>query len=349
MLVTSLLIINSLLVGLVAQDSYLTAPLAYLPRLWIGWLLLALTLPVWLWSWRKALSLSLIACGYLWLVMGWQLPKSPSATTNEGFAIKAAFANCGDQNKQAWQQWMQQTQPDVVALVDTRLLRDLAPGHPMIAGLPHLKRHGSHVLASRHPILDAHFLPPGHIAGKPHAVNVPASRFRVATPAGEIAIYVVHLSSPRSALSKYKSPQLWKWTLLGTPDHIRPSVTIDNFWQVQEATLNALLAAAKDEELPALFLGDFNLPDTGPRYRRLANQWQDTHLAAGSGYGYTFPGDVKHWAAFSQPWMRIDYIFTDQQNWFARSLTIQDNAADSQHRGLISELVLNPSVTTPTR
>lgn len=114
--------------------------------------------------------------------------------------------------------------------------------------------------------------------------------------------------------------------------------------------LDSLLKRIEAETLPTLVLGDWNLPAFGPRYRRLTRNLQDAHLAGGTGFGHTFPGDLTHWAAMGQPWMRIDYVLTDKTHWRVEECRVQTaaEAARSQHRGLWVRLWRGPSTDQKT-
>jgi endonuclease/exonuclease/phosphatase family metal-dependent hydrolase len=119
---------------------------------------------------------------------------------------------------------------------------------------------------------------------------------------------------------------------------------MDHYWKEQRVVLDGLMKRIEAETLPTLVLGDWNLPDFGPRYRRLTRNLQDAHLVGGKGFGHTFPGDLPHWAAFGQPWMRIDYVLTDKKHWRVEECRVQtaSEAALSQHRALLVRLRRQP-------
>ncbi len=320
----------------VGQGHYLVAPLCYLPLACAGWVLLLLGLPGWWWGRKLGLALLLGGVVYLLLLLDWRLPeRAVPPVDGSRPELRAAFVNWGDVDEPAWEAWLKAEQPDLVALTDVRERHGIAPGAAAVAGLPHVLKVGEHVLASRYPFSGGVVARPALAQGKP-VHYLPAARFQVDAPGGPVAVYVVHLRSPRDALRKYGEAKFWRWTWSGLPPGVHEGNTLDFYWREQEAVLTALLAQMRAETLPTLVLGDWNLPDFGPRYRELTRDFLDAHRQAGSGYGHTFPGDVKLSAAFNRPWMRIDYALADRRHWQVLECRVQAEAGGSQHRGLLA-------------
>lgn len=324
----------------VAQAHFFVAPLTYVPQILIGPALLLLAIPGWWWGKRLLMLCSGTAIAFQVSLIGWPASKEGGAT---GASLRVAFVNRGDLDRLKWDEWIGKQHPDLIGLTDLRGKDGLGLGIglPVVAGLPYLMRIGEHALASRYPFKGSQVIRPELPPGGPVRMQyLPAARFEVDAPGGLMAVYVVHVRSPRDALSKYRSLKMWQWTLLGVPAHVSPSVTIDYYWKEQKVVVEGLLKRIEGESLPTIVLGDWNLPDCGPRYRRLTRQLQDAHQVAGDGLGYTFPGDIMEWAALGQPWMRIDYVLTDVRHWIVRECQVQSGseAALSQHRGLIVAL-----------
>lgn len=333
-----------LLCTFVAQSHLLVAPLTYLPQVLIGPVVFAIALPGWWWGRRLFWIGVTTAIGFQASLMGW--PSSPKSTA-QGPVVRVAFVNRGDQDFAKWDQWIQKQAPDLIGLTDLkgREAQSLAVGQPAVAGLPYLMRIGEHALASRYPFKGTQVIRPDVSAGGTAKIQyLPAARFEVDAPGGPVAVYVVHVRSPRDALSKYRSIRMWNWTLFGVPAHVSPSITIGHYWREQKHVIDGLLKRIEAESIPTIVLGDWNLPDSGPRYRCLTRMLEDAHRVAGHGPGYTFPGDVSHWAALSRPWMRIDYILTNQGHWETRDCQVQsqEEAGRSQHRALMAILARTP-------
>ncbi len=329
----------SLLLHGVGQRHFLVAPLCYLPRAFAGVLMLGLALPGWWWGKRWAALLAGAGFIYLAVLLEWRTPRPPPPVDPARPELRAAFVNWGDHDRAAWEDWVARERPDIVALTDVREMNGIGVGQPSIAGLPFMLRVGEHLLASRYPFAGSQLVRPA----LPPATGVrlqylPAARFQVEAPGGPVAVYVVHLRSPRDALSKYREGKFWRWTWSGVPPGVHQGNTLDYYWREQHAVLAALLEKMRAETLPTLVLGDWNLPDFGPRYRALTRDFLDAHREAGRGYGHTFPGDVKLAAALGQPWMRIDYALADRRHWRVLDCRVQDQAGDSQHRGIFTRL-----------
>ena len=329
----------SALLHLVGQNHYLVAPLCYLPRAYLGVLLLLVALPGVRWDQRLATLLAGTGLVYLAFLLEWRTPRPRPPVDPARPELRVAFVNWGDHDPAAWEPWVKRLRPDLVALTDVRGREGIRLGHPASAGLPFLLRVGEHVLASRYPFSGSQIVRPTLPAASGVRVHyLPAARFQVEAPGGPIAVYVVHLRSPRDALSKYRHPRFWRYTWSGVPTGVHAGNTLNFYWEEQRLMLDALLQQLRAETLPVLVLGDWNLPDFGPRYRDLTRHLLDAHREAGHGYGHTFPGDVTLLGALGQPWMRIDYTLTDRQHWQVLEHQVQTPANDSQHRGLFTRL-----------
>ena len=149
-----------------------------------------------------------------------------------------------------------------------------------------------------------------------------------------MVVYVVHLRSPRADLAHYREWRYWKNTIYGVPKTEWHADHLCHYWQEQYEAMRRVVAEIEKETLPTLVLGDWNVPDSGPRYRQITRSLDDAHREAGTGYGYTFPGDLKHWAALNEPWMRIDYVLCSRGDWEVLECSVQQEAADSQHRAV---------------
>lgn len=334
----------SALLHVVGQNHYLVAPLCYLPRAYLGVLLLLLAAPGRWWGPKHAAVLASAGVFYLAVLLEWRTPRPPAPPADPSRStvepeLRAAFVNWGDHDPGAWVPWVKRLRPDLVALTDVRGREGIRLGDPATAGLPFLLRIGEHVLASRYPFSGSQIVRPTLPAASSVRVHyLPAARFQVEAPGGPVAVYVVHLRSPRDALSKYRQARFWRWTWTGVPTGVHAGNTLSYYWEEQRLMLDALTAAFRAETLPVLVLGDWNLPDFGPRYRDLTRHLWDAHREAGRGYGYTFPGDVTVPGAFGQPWMRIDYVLTDRQHWEILDSQVQSPFHTSQHRGLFTRL-----------
>ena len=78
----------------------------------------------------------------------------------------------------------------------------------------------------------------------------------------------------------------------------------------RNAQLEQLLKIVRADPNPVIVAGDFNLSPYSAEYTQMAAELQDTHAAAGSGLGHTWPSNVVIGAPQWLPaLLRIDYIW----------------------------------------
>ena len=186
-------------------------------------------------------------------------------------------------------------------------------------------------------VIAARSISPRGADGRPALPFLPAVRFEVDFPEGPTAVWVVHVRSPRTDFKKYREWQRWKW-IWDRPADLHQRETLQGYWQEQAAAIEYLKSQIAADTLPVLVLGDWNVPDSGPRYAEVTRGLIDAHRAAGTGYGYTFPGDLQVGLAAGRPWMRIDYILAQADAWEVLHCQVQDDAANSQHRAVLARL-----------
>jgi endonuclease/exonuclease/phosphatase family metal-dependent hydrolase len=205
-----------------------------------------------------------------------------------------------------------------------------------------VRRIAEHVLISRHPILSA-----AQASREPITRRgsewwyQPGVRFVVDFEGREVVIWSVHLRSPRDHFRQLRGAFLWTlgWNRPGEPFPGLARGDLETYWIEHRKTVEALKELMEAETLPTLVLGDWNVPDVGPLYQRVSAGFSDAHREAGAGYGYTFPGDLEWWAAFGQPWLRIDYVLSDR-HWRPRRCEVEPASGGAQHLALFAELEL---------
>lgn len=321
----SLFLLVWLLTSLIGQDWEHTAKLVYLPPIVGPLVLLVYALPGWWWGRRWLVMLSLTALTVLGPGLGWRKHEGRPSTRNsdEGNVLRVMTVNRGQHHGHDIDFFLMETLPDVLAIQDGFTPVAYPAGAAGLRGLPHVVRNGEFVLVSRFPVKDTKMLKltvqreDGSSRTWFHS-----ARYLLQTNVGEVVVYNVHLPSPRFALTGKKGP---------------PAVT-ENYWEFQGHVLDELLAHIEAETLPTVALGDWNLPALGPRYRKMVKRLTDAHLVAGKGYGFTAPGDVKHWLAFHQPWLRLDYALASRHWDVERCVT--EPASDSQHAAVFAQLRL---------
>jgi len=190
----------------------------------------------------------------------------------------------------------------------------------------------------------------------PYQILKPAPR---AAGMGVLSRYPIELLDVSIAGNWNGSPQIITLEWLGQ------EVTLVNFHTLSTGTLwprwvrrtferrgedlKALadFAEQQSEIGPLIVAGDANATHLNEAYKYLAEILLDTWMQAGSGIGHTFPGPVDEDSSYARIsffripyWLvRIDYIFTSS-HWQTESTWLAEFSGGSDHRGVVTELVL---------
>ncbi|WP_395736487.1 endonuclease/exonuclease/phosphatase family protein [Prosthecobacter sp.] len=241
--------------------------------------------------------------------------------------LKVLSWNRGQDNGVSLRPIKDSLQPDFIALQETRG-RHYASSTEY-AEFTQVSDVGEFVLLSRWPILES---TPVRMPG---SSVVSAVRYQVLFGGSRFVIYNVHLPSPRSVLESYKRGA-FLWGILGFPGSPWESKKLhyQAFWDDQLNIARNIAASIAAEKDPVIVMGDFNTPAFGPIYREFASQFQDAHLNAGDGTGFSFPGNTHNPLGLFRPWLRLDMIFAPQdwKLWECKTLQTQ-----SQHRPVFAE------------
>jgi endonuclease/exonuclease/phosphatase family metal-dependent hydrolase len=290
------------------------------PQMWLIFLAL---LAISAWRWQHHLSwlcicTALFFAGPLW---EWRThrPSGAVSATNSPGTLRVITANRGDHHGHAITDFVDKLRPDLIAMQDSIYAKAWVPGAPEYRHLPHQSRVGEFLLLSRFPItrteLLATVLSPGH---QPHRTLYKAARFEIDFNGRGVAVYNLHLPSPRQNMR-----------LLGRKPSLASVQLMRQYWLDHATLIRDLLTRIESERMPCVVLGDWNQPTVGPLYRQLTRHLQDTHSVAGLGYGWTFPGDW--WTVFTdgQAWMRLDLVLCSKEWRVLRSEV--EPESESQH------------------
>lgn len=116
----------------------------------------------------------------------------------------------------------------------------------------------------------------------------------------------------------------------------RASAQIGLNTENQDRIFDQLLQQMAQAAAPLLVVGDLNTMPIQANYRRVNTLLHDAYVESGVGPASTFPvkGNEKNW--FSQPLLRIDYIFHDDA-WQAQKSWV-GTIEGSDHRYVIADL-----------
>jgi len=294
----------------------------YLPQ-WL-WALPALFLvPAtwWLarrWAWAPVIPLLWVlgpGMGLCWHG-GW--PASPSAPSAGLGRLRVMTYNVkwGGRDGNAIVRDIETFRPDLIQMQDAGGVMDGAIGKEL-AGW-NVRTDGQYLVASRLPLagLEARDLP---FPGSPpyHCV-----RYLLRVGGADVAVYDVHLLSPRAGLLSVRRQQ---------------TEGMEGNAEQRLFEADRLADYVRAEPGPALLTGDLNAPVQSLVCRRLFGAGlRDAFSEAGFGYGYTYGAYTR----VGSPFVRIDHVLVSRR-WRVRHCWV-GSAAGSDHCPVIADLTLTP-------
>lgn len=319
------------------ESNLCTAFLLFLPpAIWLlpGVLIWPVTL---LLRWRAALVLGVAALLIVVSQSGWRPGTAPAPVSKDQRATDVLVVlsnNRGQGGGNSLRPFKNHIQPDLMVFQESSARASSYLSDPGYGEFSHGETVGEFTLLSRFPVT------PGRLLtwnGGPSTGAFPyAARFEVDWNGRKIAVYVVHLRSPRGVLLALR----WGGFLRGIPLPLKSwqerSQQETAFWLDQIAMAEDLEHQVSADPLPCIVAGDFNAPHLGAIYRRLTRHLQDAHVEGGCGLGFTFPGETRNPLAFGGPWLRIDHVLVDS-HWTAEFCWTED-ARKSQHRAVAASL-----------
>lgn len=282
----------------------------------------------WLLLGGHVLSVLVILFGFF----RYRLSSSPSLVEE---SLTIITHNIGQGNKLSFSKAFPHESPDAILLQDAMYREgDYARQYPQLR----IKRVEQFLLLTPHEILAATPVNEALWRGRPVA-----ARYVIRVKGREVALYNVHLPTPRRSLRHALSPKvalemLW---LADAPTDDHPSYR--SWLSARVALAQKLSEVFARESLPFIVTGDLNTPDHGKVYRSISEGLQDSHAIAGIGWGWTFPGDGRkdgRLALLFGPWLRLDYVFAGKGLTPVECRVASDDG--SQHRAVFARLALLP-------
>ena len=312
-----------LLLEYVGEKHLTLAYLVYLPA--HGWLLPIFVLaPVCL-LFHPKLSLAYLPAVVLvlWFYMGYRVSSWEEPDPGRGFTI--LVNNTGQSGGNSLTPFIEQERPDIIALQEAGRERQYREAYPEL----HVKAEGEFTLISRFPILSSELVKEVGWYDQPVM-----ARFVVEIHGREVAIYNVHMPSPRDDLSKASGRAMLVGFAWGDGYLGQTKQRLHEPWRARVLLAEDLAKWITTETLPVLAVGDFNMPDHGAVYNTISAGLTDSFAEKGKGYGFTFPGETRNPLTFFGPWLRIDYIFcgSDFEPTYARA----EPHRKSQHRAVVA-------------
>jgi endonuclease/exonuclease/phosphatase (EEP) superfamily protein YafD len=298
----------------------------------LGWLLPLIPLVPLCLLFCHRWTLVYIPC-VLILLLGYMDYNWTGGSKPEGPSLKIVVNNIGQKGKTSLTPFIEQEQPDVIALQEAGRERQFAAAYPD----RHVVAVGEFTLISKYPILKSGVVREATWLGKPAA-----AWFEIEINGAPIAIYNIHIPSPRSDLSKLRGRGLalgvigWAGSYFGeVRDRYQES------WNLRVEFADALAEVIENDPRPKLAVGDFNMPNHGRVYHRMTRNLSDAFEESGRGYGFTMPGKTRNPLALFGPWMRLDYVLCGE-GLRPADCRVEPNR-QSQHRAVVAVIELPAS------
>ena len=311
--------LSLLLTRYMAESWWVTTLALYAaPTIWL--LPMAVLIPAALFLERKQLLVyPILVFSLLFGHMGWKPGKG--GDPSEGNLVVLSN-NVGQRGGTSFRNYQKKIVPEIILLqeVGGRVYKyeRSFPGYQSAAS-------GEFGILSRYPILSAEPVP---------GLELPvASRFRVAVDGNEILFYNIHLPTPRTNFQQLRGNGfLHSAVTAGGFFSAKVRSRFQDFMDRNFRLATQIAEAATSEDLPVILAGDFNAPAQGKVARLFASKFQDAHLNAGGGFGFTFPGVTRNPLSLFGPWMRIDHIYSNQ--WLRAVGCKVETKRASQHRAV---------------
>lgn len=282
----------------------------------------------------------LIVSAFWWFCfVGWKPLRLMHEREAKADSLTVMTYNRGQAQGHSLHSFLAATQPDLLVLQDARGKQGYYRTNPAYGLYPEVRDEGEFVLLSQHPVMTQTVLSAGGFPPIDQTNVVYGVRWEIEWRGCRIALYSIHLPSPRRYLG-LRGLRTFLPEFLGLLEGAPTSANA--YWQWREQMARELAFRLSKEALPWILAGDLNTPPRGLAYSHLAEVGLDLHKECGSGFGFTFPGDTRNPLAGGQPWLRLDYIFTDSRFWRGKWLQ-PEVGCRSQHRPLAAGLAFRGS------
>ena len=258
----------------------------------------------------------------------WHVPFYPGMGGSvDPATIKLMTNNYGQNHGTHIEPFIDAEDPDFVALDDaTGQVRafHLSYPHRVVLGV------GQFVCISKAPVLSAQSLAWPLWRGQPVAAV-----FLVHWQGQDIAIYAVHLPTPRGDFEKLAGLGFLK-EMAGRNRRRSDGMSFAESMTARVQLARDLASVFSGEGRPFIVMGDFNMPSEGYVHRIIRGNFTDCFEQAGVGFGFTFPCDTWNPLTFGGPWLRLDYILAGP-GWHAVDCKVEPDRR-SQHRAVAATL-----------
>ncbi len=312
-----------------AEDHHITSVMMYMPQyLWLFPMFVLTPLCLLIYS-RLVLAHVLIAAAVLFYFMDY-VRSGPRPAGGPTFKVMSN--NIGENHGKSIKPFVDVEEPDIIVLQDAgrrgEEYQKLFPEY-------YMRGEDQFLVISKYPIVNGGVLDLVDLEKRPVA-----AWFEVDLNGAGVYVFALHMPTPRDQLNAVKGFGLLGTVTsrLGKEGHATKVYKEGKeFFAYQLELANRLIEYTREADKPFVVAGDFNIPTHGKTYRAYKKAWTEAFAAAGSGYGYTFPGDARISKLFG-PWLRLDNIYC------SRDLTPVSAKAESgrgsQHLSMVATLEL---------
>jgi endonuclease/exonuclease/phosphatase family metal-dependent hydrolase len=267
----------------------------------------------------------LVGTGIIFL---WHVPFYPGmGGSSEPVKIKIITNNYGQNHGHLLHPFIAAEDPDFVAIEESS---HQAPLFQRMYPERTVSQVGQFMLMSKAPVKSATSL------GWPLWLGNPvAAVFEVPWQGEDLAIYVVHLPTPRGDFAKLTGLGLLR-ELAGRNRRRSDNMSFAEAMTARVQLARDLASVLSREQRPFVAVGDFNMPPDGYVHRVISWGLTDCFEQAGRGFGFTFPWDTGNPLTFGQAWLRIDYVLAGP-GWHANDCRVEPERR-SQHRAVVASL-----------
>lgn len=162
-----------------------------------------------------------------------------------------------------------------------------------------------------------------------------AAVFEVPRQGEELAIYTVHMPTPRGDFAKLRGVGLIK-EMAGRNRRRSDNMSFAEAMTARVQLARNLAWVLAQETRPFVVVGDFNMPADGYVHRVITSGVADCFATAGRGFGFTFPCDTHNPLTLGGPWLRLDYALAGP-GWRTQECRVEPDRR-SQHRAVVVTL-----------
>jgi endonuclease/exonuclease/phosphatase (EEP) superfamily protein YafD len=265
------------------------------------------------------------------IIFFWHMPFYPGiGGGSDRIQMKIITNNYAENHGLSIKPFIAAEDPDFVALEDAR---GLWPAFQRLYPNRYVTGTGQFTFISRAPVKSVTSLGWPLWRGNPVAAV-----FEVPWHGEDLAIYTVHMPTPRGDFAKLTGLGFIR-EILGRNKARSDGMSFADSMTARVELARELATVFQNEKRPFVAVGDFNMPPDGYVHHVITWGLIDCFEQAGRGFGFTFPCDRHNPLTLGGPWLRIDYVLAGT-DWQTIDCRVEPNRR-SKHRAVVATLTRN--------